>query len=471
MTENRLARETNVDKIAGAIYVAVAVIGGVPIIQTKILGVVPTYYRVIIPLLFVYFLISRIRNLERFSHYNKRYIALVGYLILMVAWGIFMLVTAQYVDKREGMRELLELVLGILSVLIIYEVCLRQKGFYIIIWNLRLVIVALTVLAIIEMSTAIHLYTSKFSDPEYIARYMEHAGSLPADGKISYNCTGVFYNENDFSAFLGIFVPVFFPQKTYSKLVNVLFSVELVLILVILSQNDAWICMFSPIVGTAAYLLITRAKARVWLISAAAFVVVKMFGVNAFAGIAYIIYKIVPGVDVPFGISTMFHEGSSGLSEVVEGQLDGVKSQSGSAFTRTHTYLEGLKRTFTDSYGLGFGPGSYENYVKSNPDSNMLSNPHSMWLELVMHYGIFLTLIFLILILWLFFRLFILYRETHRIEYALIIAMDIIFVPICFAPSSFFGISYMWIPIGLSLVFSNIQLDAIKRPERKRKYF
>lgn len=467
MREMDLYRITYTDRVIATIYVALTGIGGFPIVPgLKIAGIVPTYYRIIIPIIFLYFLVKRLRCPDAMRGYDKKYVVTIGVLFLTMAWGCVLLLLGQFVDRSKGIKELMYVGLGVASVIIIYEICLRQNGVKMIMNVLRMLVVATTILAIVEMSTGFHLYSSRFSDPDFIKWYLGHGGKVDSNGVISYDSTSIFFNENDFGAFLGMFVPLFFPQRTFSRKVNTLFIIEMAFILIILTQNDAWICMFSPIIGVLAYLLITRTKVRYWLISAVGFAVVKMYGVTAFSGTVYLIYKL-SGSKVPSGIAMMFKTGGSKLPDAIKGQLTGVEEGTGSVFTRIDTYIGGVSRTFTDSHGLGFGPGSYTHYIKSLGETKMLSNPHSMWLEILMQYGVVIFLIFLAVLIMLFIRLCINYHNTHRKEYAILIAIDVIFAFICFAPSSFFGISYMWVPIGLSLALSNIVLE---REDRRRAF-
>ena len=55
---------------------------------------------------------------------------------------------------------------------------------------------------------------------------------------------------------------------------------------------------------------------------------------------------------------------------------------------RFNTYGTAIKETFSSSFGLGFGPGSFSNYFGALNSTNLLLNPHSLWIEIFFQYGI-----------------------------------------------------------------------------------
>ncbi|MEG0157568.1 MAG: hypothetical protein RR661_07950, partial [Anaerovoracaceae bacterium] len=93
--------------------------------------------------------------------------------------------------------------------------------------------------------------------------------------------------------------------------------------------------------------------------------VLKYFIVKVFYYIVYGIYLLIPGKEVPYAISLTVGEKISDESfqAVLRAQLASAKLEQGSFYTRWSTYVESVKDFFLDSYGVGFGPASFSNYM------------------------------------------------------------------------------------------------------------
>ena len=91
-----------------------------------------------------------------------------------------------------------------------------------------------------------------------------------------------------------------------------------------------------------------------------------------------------------------------------------------------------------------------------------------MWVEILVEYGIILFLTFAACIIYLFYNVCVLFKNTKKEIYAQIICMVIAFVLASNAPSGFFGMDFMWIPIGLSMIASNLLI--LREKEKQNTY-
>ena len=453
MTKLVIYLKNQKNNIISAFLIAVILLGTVPITDIEILGVVPTFYRVCIPLLAVYFLYRHV-TAQRSVWKNKikLYKIFVLFVAFWIAYGIVQILVCSYVDLKLGLQELVSILLGAISALCIIECIFVYEGLTVIINSARAVVIAVTIVGIFEMATCNHFKTSMLCSDIYLNAYFDSYGFIPADGKVSAMATAIFYNVNDFSAWLGVFSALFYPRREQNVLTKILFICELSVMALFALVNDAWICLIAMCIGGIVYLVFVRARVitcfTVFLWGAA----LKLFVVQAFIHtIEFIYITFFPNKRIPQPIAILIQDGTSQISEAVEGQIVGMETGRGSLSLRFNTYGTAIKETVSSSFGLGFGPGSFSNYFAGLNSSSVLINPHSFWIEILFQYGAVILICFLAILVYMFIRLFRIWRKVPCGIVAQILAMDVILVLISFAPSSFLGYAYWWIPIGVTL--------------------
>ena len=113
MTKLVIYLKNQKNNIISAFLIAVILLGTVPITDIEILGVVPTFYRVCIPLLAVYFLYRHV-TAQRSVWKNKikLYKIFVLFVAFWIAYGIVQILVCSYVDLKLGLQELVSILLG-----------------------------------------------------------------------------------------------------------------------------------------------------------------------------------------------------------------------------------------------------------------------------------------------------------------------------------------------------------------------
>ena len=199
MTKLVIYLKNRKNNIISAFLIAVILLGTVPITDIEILGVVPTFYRVCIPLLAVYFLYRHV-TAQRSVWKNKikLYKIFVLFVAFWIAYGIVQILVCSYVDLKLGLQELVSILLGAISALCIIECIFVYEGLTVIINSARAVVIAVTIVGIFEMATCNHFKTSMLCSDIYLNAYFDSYGFIPADGKVSAMATAIFYNVNDF---------------------------------------------------------------------------------------------------------------------------------------------------------------------------------------------------------------------------------------------------------------------------------
>ena len=445
-------------KIIAFIFIFIAIFGNIAIADVHILGVVPTYYRVLTPILFLYiFWRSKHYNKANFFQENSMIVRLFfSVLLFWILYGVITLFISPWSSFSDGAREILTLILAVMNVYIIVSF-MKEDCTDVIILAIKISIAILLIIGIFEVFTGKHLAVSRWNDPDFIEQMKEFYkdGEIPKE--VRYVATGIFYNPNDYCAFLSIFSPVFLLCKHRERKRIIGNYIMLFLVFLMLLVDDAWICVLSLFLGIVIYLIMTKACLIKWIVVAGIFLIARFLGGYFIATISALLYKISK--------NNMFNHpiAVSEVETAVFNQLDSMAQGQGSLFLRINTYLESIREMFLQSKGLGLGAGSFGNYFDSIAEKKgMMSNPHSLWVEILVQYGAIVFLIFIIVLVIIFSRLVVKALKEKNETYMLVIAMGVSFIFASFAPSSYLTNSYYWIPIGMALgIVGNSQL---KRP-------
>lgn len=437
-----------ISTIVAFLFVFILIFGNIPIINIHIVGIIPTYYRAIIPVFFMCILIKNVRIretriLDKLSNIEKYTYAL---LIFWIVYGVISIIISPWSDYSYGLKEVLNLCLGTLSIYI--TVYLYEKNeFENIILAFKISLIILLLIGYFEILTGKHLSMSMFSDTAYLSRLETLSAGEEIRRNKFYIATGIFYNPNDYCAFLSIFSPVFLyfnVKKRFSELLTflILFAVFLILLI-----DDAWICLISLVIGIIVYLVCAKANMSMFAISVLAFLFARYFGRSMIDAINNIIYKISGNGDFSHSVVV------SNIENTLNVQIDNASQGHGSLYYRINTYMESIKEMFLQSKGAGLGAGSYQNYFADiAAERNMMANPHCLWIEILSQYGVIIFLLFVILMVLLIIKLFKQYLNNKEKKNVLIISMGMSFALASFAPSAFLMNSYYWVLIGLGIV-------------------
>lgn len=438
------------DAIISVLLVVAIIAGSFSIGNLEVAGVVITYYRLIVPLFFLYYFIVAFRRRSWHEIFENK-VWLLG-IIIGVVWlidgVILMLINNELNFSKNGIKELFSLSLGFLVVGVIIVVMKTPKCMAYMFIAIKVLYCMMLLLAIVECVTGWHLNTSQFRDPEQIRNYLELHPGMEKEDVFFFNATAVFYGPNDFAAFLAIFTPLFFLKgdclwKRILNMVVIFFS------LLVIMKNDAWIAFFSLLVGFVIYMILT--KPSIWEILAklCVFFIAYRWGVILFNGlVSKISVKFFPDAAI-LKVSDLPQ--SSTVEAVLEAQTANAVQGYGSLYIRINTYLEGIKQTFAETFGAGFGPDGFVSYFSEYFAVPVLINPHCLWIEILSQYGILIFLLYVGYLCYCYIQLIKRYIETRESVTAAIIAIDTIFVFAVFAPSSFLGYGYQWIPIAWTI--------------------
>ncbi|MDO4485127.1 MAG: hypothetical protein Q4C46_00880 [Bacillota bacterium] len=435
--------------VVAFLLIGTIIFGNFAIVEKFFLGVVPTYYRVIIPIMFfLFFLKKNSSGLSKEKTTKSVDIVNVFYFVIVIwlIYGIISLILSPWTVFNDGLKELMCITLGLFSVYIIIELCERGQFKYMIV-ALKITICISLIIGYIEVFTGVHLSTSMLSDPMYLERLQQLYPQRNYSESFKYIATGFFYNPNDYCAFLSIFAPVLLYFDNFSSAVLKFMNYfSLALISMMLLIDDAIICIIALIISLLFYLIFDKAPIKRWVIIAVAFFSPRVIGNSVIWFITSIINKVT-------GNTIVIHDvDMSNVELAVAVQTENMAQETGSLFLRINTYVESIKEMFLNSKGLGLGAGSFSNFFgQISEDKNMMSNPHSLWIEILAQYGIIIFSMVVIVLIVIFIRLVLENKKHKNNGVILVMAMGISFIFASFAPSSFLKGTYYWILFGLAL--------------------
>ena len=447
-------RSTN--KFNNVIFILITILsifGMIGIDDLRIFGMVITPYRIAVPILFLicaFKYLQYIKSDNDHKKITKSVITITGIFILWIIYGTVQLFAIDGLSMKNGIKELFDICLGYAVVISLCIVVARGLRENIIINTVKIVYILIILLAAIEIALGYHLPMSIYADSI-------SAGILSTKNHSIVNATAIFYNPNDLAAFIAIFAPFFFYSRSLKeRIVNI---VVLFIILGILRLNDAWIAMFSVGISLAVFVVVCIVKRIRENVSGMdrlgwdAGITVIAGAAGYFFGFKVLLFfrKIVHHLLETFGIDIGGIDDDisvSGFGDTIDAQLISGTGNSGSS--RIETYVDMVRDTFVDSHGLGFGPDGYTYYVRNNSGTEVLVNPHCLWLEILSQYGVILFGIIIAAIVYLYISLFKIYIKNKSTMALLLFLMDTSFVFAVFGPSTFLGYGYSWIIVGLS---------------------
>lgn len=369
---------------------------------------------------------------------------LYGFTVLWLLVGIVLLAW-QRQALSEGLRQLIQIVLGAASAFCLIEFLKRGLRTEIIYFWIRVAILIYILSALVEIAGGVHLQASHFSDPTLYR--LDWSLLRPTN----YLATATYFNENDFCAALAVLAPFVFPQKGYSWKKNLGLSAMLAMIILIEIHDDAWICFLALTAAAVIYLTVTRPKLPVAAAAVAAYAAVYYWGRNVLHAVIVFGYEVL-GKEVPPGLHRSFGFVMRVTSKASSEVAMSTESR-GSITYRLETYKEAFRGFFGESHGLGLGPYGVDHHLQTAGTPYTVGSPHSFWLELLCNYGFVIFLLFVALCIFFFVRLIKNYKAMKEPIYLLLICADIALAMACNSPSRFIELPYYWIPLALTAYY------------------
>ncbi len=375
-----------------------------------------TFYRFIIPLSL--FICLSLRSTSKIKIRTQEHNNWIKMMVFWLLYGILIMFISSYRDFHNGFIELLSLFNGIVYLYLVGRLINKPCELKSAMSTIYVVYLFMIVLGVFEIKSGMHLPMSEFLDKKSPANYLSLRGA-----------TGTFYGMNDYSAFLTTALPILFYNKKF-RIINLIAAIG---VIYIDYQNDANICIIAILFGLVFYVFFLKQY--------------RFKNVLTLRIMFFILFCIV--------LFCVWLYNTFPLMEVIKTQLNNFKKSEGSLWMRITIYIDSLKAAY-NTFFIGVGPAAFMNYFIQHPSASGLINPHNMYLEILVEYGLVLFLLFVFSLFHIINKLCkIILNYNNKIERRVAVSiceMLIIYSIVCITSSSFIGYAWQWVIIGLGTI-------------------
>jgi len=368
--------------------------------------------------------------------------------IKVKAFGLFLLVWLVYsilsinwaIDKTSALKHVVFLFLSVSVIIfsIIYFDSVDDLHTVSIIW---LVFLGVTLLiGIFETISGDHLSVSRYFQVE-----LEY---------FKYTPTAVFYNPNDFATFLSLSAPFllsffFFSKKILYRLIFLVSFFALLYVLISTGSRANFIAIFLEIVFfVIVFFTFQTNRKEIYILITVSLMALLLFPKKLAEKVNFVIRNI-------------------------QSVLSQLTAESHSMGERLNLARNGLLFLLS-TWGFGVGAGNVEVWMKTRAQYNTGNkiNIHNWFLEVLVNYGIFIFVGYLILLVSMFYKVYSQLR-THRDDHKMkvlgvaILGSLIGFLFASLSPSSIMAFRPHWMIYALGLSYINIGLNKAQREEQQ----
>ncbi|OWZ83234.1 O-antigen ligase family protein [Natranaerobius trueperi] len=358
---------------------------------------------------------------------NLKNINVKNYMLFFVFWLLYASISISWaVSVNDAIREIFFLFSGVALIILMVMLLNDKKSIYSVYYIWLLVVLISLIVAIWEISTGDHLFSSKL-----YGETRQH---------VMYNPTSLFYNQNDFATFLTLSFPlvlmsfVFFKKKVL-KIIGLLMALILIYVLI---ETGSRANLLALVLQFFVYIfLFTSLSMKLKLVIVSPFIV------------SLLIYLEPAFIYIPVEIVEQIK------SVYEDAFLDG-----GSIVIRLNLIKSGIYHAIS-SWGIGVGAANIETYI-ANYDlfyTGNVTNVHNWWVELLSNYGVIILLGYIILYFNILKKLYIYYVQNFDVKMKLLCKAIFIgligFIIGSTSPSSLMTHTYKWVYFGLSITLLN----------------
>jgi len=389
-------------------------------------------YRVLLPILWFILIIQILANQGKLaiSHIKvKRYLLFLGvwliYAIFSMAWAV---------SKSDAIKDIIFLFTNVSIIFFVVYYFSNDKDLKRFYYLWIAVFGGLLLLGVWEHLTGQHLPISGY--------YLE------TRARFMFRPTGVFHNPNDYATFLALSIPFALGALRYAK--------NMLVRLIGLGE-----------VATAFYLIVvagSRSNILAVLLEIA-FLVLLLSNLRQR-------FKIIVTAITCLAIAVFFLPGpvQQFFSQVGD-QLSSLTTQAqlgtGSVAVRMNLARNGLISLYsTAGFGVGAGNAEYWMANFAQYDTAGILNPHNWWLEILINYGIFVFIGYVVIYFGIIRKLWhAWHKAVDRKERMIAEALLLAFIGFFFASissSSIMAFNPQWLLFAFALAFLNWQLRSQK---------
>lgn len=414
-------------------------------------------------------------RLTRQEAWQKHRVILISlsFMALWILYALGLFATSPWLELRRAFVEIRSLLKGSLYLFNLYLLCQKDEDLHRL-WQVVKMVGALLVLGgLLEITTGMHAPSSQLMDSDYYELYFF---------RFYYLASGRFYNINDYGMFLGMLFPLYYVKGQGGRGWRRGFEIFLAMgIVLILAFNDSRFALFGVLFVILLYpFLVSFNFQRLRE---------TIGGIVGFVSLTYLAPVLQYFLDSnAFTSWHRFHLRVQGffygetwrafyapllekeweLAQLAKKSLhfwESAREESlapmarSSIGLRLEIYGRSLMYSW-ERFGLGLGPGGLQSYMKSlgmkgqEVGGDAIIDPHSLYFEILAHYGIIFTAILSVFFLWLLYRaLQGCLRERRHV--ALVWLLSFIGMGVAsFGPAAALNFNFIWLPVGALLVLA-----------------
>jgi teichuronic acid biosynthesis protein TuaE len=350
------------------------------------------------------------------------------FIVLLFIWLGYALVSSAWsISKEDAIRNIVFLFTGV-SVIFFSTHYFRKKKELQILYNLWLYIFGfLIVIGFWEYLTGYHLPISGFFG-ETRTRFM-------------FMPTGVFYNTNDYATFLALSIPfgigiIRYGHKKYLRFSGLLCIISSFYLIVAAGSRANIIAVLFELTFILLFLLNFKRKIKSVIIIGVCAILLLIF--------------------LPSPVQEFFSQIGRELNSVVSE----TEQVTGSVSVRMNLVRNGLSFLYSTA-GFGVGAGNAEYYMAYFAKYNTfgITNSHNWWLEILINYGIFIFIGYVIFYIGIIRNLWKIYRKKQtRGEKMICEALLVSLIGFFFASvssSSIMAFNPQWLLFAFALSYIN----------------
>jgi|GEM_PF-822538 len=366
---------------------------------------------------------------------NKSHV-LYNYYVFLIIWVIWATVSVVWAQSKMGaIRGAFLLICNVLTIFLISYLIDNEKN-HRRLWSIFYTAFALSaVVGLWEIATTHHLPVSKMNT--YIP-----PRPIP---------TAFYANPNDFAAYIVMYLPLIyagFKYEEHNTFIKYLLCVAGVFSLLYTNSRASYIAFLLAIASACILAVIDSANKSEFLNKKAKIksliMLVTVVLMLIFDSVGFGWFKNTPG-------NPSMIDQISNITEVDE---------NGSTQVRVNLIKNGFKVLNEKpwQYITGIGAGNTEmRLARYAGTTDGIVNMHNWWMEMLLEYGIIITILFIWFYLSMIWRLFKIYINSPTRNYKMfaegLLLSLVVFFMASISPSSIRGMPALWIVFGQSLAF------------------
>lgn len=364
--------------------------------------------------------------LKDFRNYNIKELIKNKYVIFLLIFIAYMMMSLLWsADKKLAVKSILNYCIMISLMVVVIDYNRKPGNLEKTIKYIYSMIPAIAVIGLIEITGFRFNIRNHYIDENL---YHLNPGFLK---KIP---TVFFYSPNNYGVFIVLAMTFLFAAMMYTtsrrkRIVSGVLYLMLQINLIFTTSRTAWISLFIIYVFGAVFFAVYKRKRELtWTL-----------GVSLLTLAVFYLISLIPPMWPYYGKfygTTVPQYGETGSTNV--------------RFTLIVNILEGV---ILNGNFLGFGAGNVAIYLKNMNNTNGITNPHSLWFEILGDFGLPIFILFCIMYLFIMYELKNIYlkRSSGSLYIVSLLFCFFGFAFLSFAPSSVISFTSFWILMGLGL--------------------